>query len=210
MTAESTPAKKPYRIVAGFDFSELSERALMEALDMARYRAPAELHVVTVAEQTGLLLDLPGQSSPMTEERAHELLKSSLSELAQKYQTTNGPAGLERITMYVLSRKPATQPAEFIVQLASAVDADLIVVGTHGRRGVSRLLLGSVAAQVVRDATMSVSVVRPSDFVRGEKVPTIEPPLAPGQPHLKPFEHARTYHYFDRGAAFTAHTMPVT
>jgi hypothetical protein len=112
--------------------------------------------------------------------------------------------------MYLLARTPAGEPAEFIVKLANAVDADLIVVGTHGRRGVSRLLLGSVAAQVVRDATMSVSVVRPSDFVRGEKVPAIEPPLAPGQPHLKPFEHARTYHYFDRGASFTAHTMPVT
>ena len=210
MTAQSTPAKRAYRIVAGFDFSELSERAVAEALDMARYRAPAELHVVTVAERAGVLISLPGQKLPVTEEKGRELVQKALSELVQAYQAKNGPVGLERIAVYVLSRTPAAEPAEFIVGLAHAVDADLIVVGTHGRRGVSRLLLGSVAAQVVRDATTSVSVVRPSDFVRGEKVPEIEPPLAPGQPHLKPFEHGRTYHYVDRGAAYTAHTMPVT
>jgi nucleotide-binding universal stress UspA family protein len=210
MPAQSTPAKKPYQIVAGFDFSELSERVVAEALEIARCRAPAELHVVTVAEQSGVLLGLPGQNVPVTEDKARELVQKRLSELAQAYQAKNGPVGLERIAMYVLSRSPATETSEHIVKLASAVDADLIVVGTHGRRGMSRLLLGSVAAQVVRDATTSVSVVRPPDFVRGEKVPAIDPPLAPGQPHLKPFEHAPTYHYFDRGAGYTAHTMPVT
>jgi len=210
MTPQSTPAKKPYQIVAGFDFSELSERAVAEALDMARFRAPAELHVVTVAQQSGVLLSIPGQSQPMTEEKGRELVQKSLSELVQKYQAANGPVGLERIVVYLLSGTPAQDTADFIVNLASAVDADLVVVGTHGRHGVSRMLLGSVAARVVQNATTSVCVVRPADFVRGEKVPTIQPPLAPGQSHLKPFEHGRTYHYIDRAAAATTHTMPVT
>jgi nucleotide-binding universal stress UspA family protein len=208
MTA--TPAKKPYQIVVGFDFSELSERAVAEALDMARFRAPAELHVVTVAQQAGALLGLPGQSEPLTEEKGRDVLQQSLSKLVQTYQEKNGSVGLDRIAMYLLPRTPASEPAEYIVRLARAVDADLIVVGTHGRRGVSRLLLGSVAAQVVRDATTSVSVIRPADFVGGEKVPAIEPPLAAGQAHLKQFEHRPTYHYIDRAAGFTAHTMPVT
>jgi nucleotide-binding universal stress UspA family protein len=208
MTARS--AKKPYQIVVGFDFSELSERAVAEALDMARYRAPAELHVVTVVQPVGSLVDLPGQSQPMPEEKGRELVQQSLSQLVRAYQSKNGPVGLERIAIYVPPCIPVSDPAEFIVTLASAIDADLIVVGTHGRRGVSRLLLGSVAARVVREATTSVSVIRPRDFVRGEKVPEIEPPLAPGQPHLKEFEHRPTYHYVDRAAGFTTHTMPVT
>jgi nucleotide-binding universal stress UspA family protein len=209
-TMTVTPAKKPYQIVVGFDFSELSERAFAEALDIARFRAPAELHVVIVAQQAGALLSLPGKSEPMTEEKGREIAQQSLSQLVQTYQTKNGSTGLDRVAMYLLARTPASEPAELIVKLASAVDADLIVVGTHGRHGVSRLLLGSVAAQVVREATTSVSVIRPPDFVRGEKVPAIEPPLAAGQPHLKQFEHRPTYHYIDRAGGFTSHTMPVT
>jgi hypothetical protein len=72
------------------------------------------------------------------------------------------------------------------------------------------MLLGSVAAHVVRDASTSVYVVRPTDFVGGEKVPEIQPPLAPGEPHLKHFEHRRTYHYVDKVAPWSSRAMPVS
>lgn len=55
------------------------------------------------------------------------------------------------------------QPAEVITDLAAAEHTDLIAVGTHGRRGVRRLVLGSVAAAVVRHAPCSVLVVRADD-----------------------------------------------
>jgi hypothetical protein len=55
-----------------------------------------------------------------------------------------------------------------------------------------------------------VFVVRPPDFVRGKKVPAIAPPLAPGQPHLKTFSHAHTYHYADKSEEYTSRAMPVT
>jgi nucleotide-binding universal stress UspA family protein len=48
-----------------------------------------------------------------------------------------------------------------IAQLASDIEADLVVVGTHGHRGLERLLLGSVAENVVRLAPCPVLVVRP-------------------------------------------------
>ena len=51
-------------------------------------------------------------------------------------------------------------PVDEICGLAKKYDADLIVVGTHGRRGVSRLLLGSVAEGVLRSASSPVLVVR--------------------------------------------------
>lgn len=52
------------------------------------------------------------------------------------------------------------QPAREIVATAEEVDADHVVVGSHGREGVSRLLVGSVAETVVRRAPMPVTTVR--------------------------------------------------
>lgn len=202
--------KKPYQIVVGFDFSDLAERAVAEAVETARLRAPAELHVVTVVEPDGVLLRLPGDPVPMTEEAAREAISSKISKIIAATQTETGPAGVDRVALYVLPSVPAGEPGKLITDLARAVDANLIVVGTHGRRGVARLLLGSVAAQVVRDAGTNVTVVRPADFVHGHPVPAIEPPLRPGEPHLKQFEHRRTYHYVDKVSAWTSRTMPVS
>lgn len=210
MNTEPRAPKKPYEIVVGFDFSDLAERALEEAFDMARHRAPAEISVVTVAQPAGLLLRLPGDKEAMVEDLARETVRLRIAAIVDEYQARRGPVVVDRIGVYVLTGLPAGEQAKAIVDLATAVAADLIVVGTHGRTGVRRLLLGSVAALVVRDATTNVHVVRPSDFVRGEKVPEIEPPLTPGQPHLKHFEHRRTYHYIDKVAPWTHRTMPAS
>jgi nucleotide-binding universal stress UspA family protein len=56
-------------------------------------------------------------------------------------------------------------PADEILEVAKESGADLIVLGTHGRRGLGRLLLGSVAEQVVRKAPCPVVTVKPSTRV---------------------------------------------
>jgi len=61
-----------------------------------------------------------------------------------------------------------------VAQLASDLEAELVVVGTHGRRGLRRLLLGSVAEGVVRLSPCPVLVVRPRELA--PEVPKIEPP----------------------------------
>lgn len=210
MTTEAKIAKKPYRIVVGFDVSELSERAIDEALDIARNHSPAELHVVTAAEPDGVLVRLPGESEAISEELAREAVRLRLARVVEDNQARGGPVGFEQIAIYVLAPVPVLTPGKIITDLASAVEADLIVVGTHGRKVVARVLLGSVAAEVVRQASTSVYVVRPPDFVRGEKVPSIQPPLALGEPHLKHFEHRRTYHYVEGISARPSRTMPVS
>jgi hypothetical protein len=63
-------------------------------------------------------------------------------------------------------------PAREIVQLASDVAADLIVVGTHGRTGMMKLLLGSVAQTVLTNAACPVLVVKPRGL---PEWPAIEP-----------------------------------
>jgi nucleotide-binding universal stress UspA family protein len=62
-----------------------------------------------------------------------------------------------------------------ILQLASRLDADLVIVGTHSRQGLNRLMLGSVAELVVRKASCPVLVVREKDHHAG-LAPEIEPP----------------------------------
>jgi hypothetical protein len=63
--------------------------------------------------------------------------------------------------------------AQQIAQLASDLEADLVIVGTHGRRGIARVLLGSSAEGVVRLAPCPVLVTRPKQL---QDVPRIEPP----------------------------------
>lgn len=60
----------------------------------------------------------------------------------------------------VVTHHDTGDPAEKIVQLAAQVDADLVILGTHGRTGIKRLLIGSVAEKVVRLCGCAVLVVR--------------------------------------------------
>lgn len=210
MSETTTTSQKTYRIVVGFDFSELAQRAVEEACSIAAKSAPAEMHVLTVAQQAGDQVRLPGTPEAQSEEAARETVRVRIGQIVDEYQKRRGPIGVERIAVYVLAGLPAQDPAKGITGLASALDANVIVVGTHGRPALSRLLLGSVARDVVSEATTNVYVVRPADFVGGERVPSIEPPLRPGESHLKHFEHRRTYHYVDKVAHWTDRTLPVS
>jgi len=209
MTTPSTD-KKPFQIVVGFDLSELGERVIEEALDIVRHRTPAELHVITVASGADDRINLPGETVDTTDAAAREAVRLRVARVVDEDQRRHGAVGLDRIAVYVVASTPTREPGRTISDLASALDANLIVVGTHGRTGVDRLILGSVASQVVRHATTNVYVVQPADFFHGKKVPAIERPLAPGDHHLKPFEHRRTFHYVDKVSAWTSRTMPVS
>ena len=62
------------------------------------------------------------------------------------------------------------EPAEEILRVAALCEADLIVMGTHGRRGLARLLMGSVAERVVRKAPCPVLTLR-TPFAAAEALP---------------------------------------
>jgi hypothetical protein len=102
------------------------------------------------------------------------------------------------------------------VQLASDLQADVIVVGTHGRRGLARFLIGSTAERVVRLATCAVLVERPTVATAEETGPQIEPPCprcaetrrSTGNAELWCSQHRghhgrrHTYHLAEKDAAF--------
>src|SRR5690349_3543621 len=107
MTSTTTTSQKNYRIVVGFDFSELAQRAVEEACSLAAKSTPAEMHVLTVAQQAGDQVRLPGMTEPQSEEAARETVRAKIGQIVDEYQQRRGPVGVERIAVYVLSSLPA-------------------------------------------------------------------------------------------------------
>lgn len=204
-TTPSSQKPRPYRIVAACDFSPLGERAVQEALRICSTQAAAALHVITVGAQSAVGVILPGADLRVrNQEEAQEEARSRLERMLAEFTEQHPRLPLEKIAVYVTTGAPS----DCIVSLAAAVDADLIVLGTHGRHGLERVLLGSVAEEVVRRAPCGVFVIRPRDFLEGEKVPEIQPPLREGEHALLPFRSPPTFHYVHRLSREGSRMMP--
>lgn len=149
------------RVLFPTDFSEASSAALPLAAQWAQAFG-AELHVLHVK----VLHDL--HSGDPTEEPAFpgfaqylEAINQRTGELMDRLLETGGEGCLE---IHRATRRGTAAPPE-ILAYADEIEADLVVMATHGRRGLRRLFLGSVAEEVVRHSN------RPVLTVRGE-VPT--------------------------------------
>lgn len=144
-----------YTIVAGVDFSEPSDFAVREAMEQAERRG-GDLHFVAVMDDAAgdppLLRDARVTGAAF---RLRERLESMIHDRIVASFRDREPSF--RTVIHVRVGRPADE----IVRLARDVDADLVLVGTHGRRGVERLLLGSVAERTLRIAHCPVLVVRP-------------------------------------------------
>lgn len=141
------------KICCAVDFSRPSALALAEATELARLLR-AELVIVHVHPRAPLVAtDLLGPAEGKLEEEARYVE----GELARC--RTSAEAGT---TTAVRTVTLVGDPAEELVRFAKAEAVDLVVLGTHGRTGVSRAVLGSVAEKVVRHAECPVLVVRPT------------------------------------------------
>ena len=143
------------RLLFPTDFSEGAALAFPQAAALAAWH-DAELHILNVKE---------GGASP------EESLPASLDVLREwlGYASDAGPTDeldLEALSI-VQNQVDADSAPERIVDYAEAEGIDLVVMSTHGRRGVQRMLLGSVTEEVVRKVPCPVLAVR-SD---GEKAP---------------------------------------
>jgi len=206
-------------IVVGVDFSETSELAVQEAFLTAAQRN-AEVHLVNVVQTYGAQVsyEMPVDASALTvltitEARAR--LRRYADQALARFTAQNP----EQTFKSVVAHLRFDAIADEIAQLAADLEADLVVVGTHGRRGLSRLLLGSTAEATVRLAPCPVMVVRPKKLP--EAVPRIEPPCprcldarrASGgtelwcEQHRERHGQRHTYHQGDRVGA--DHAMPL-
>jgi nucleotide-binding universal stress UspA family protein len=191
------------RIVVAYDFSELAERALHQALELAPHKE-SEVHVLAVGAIQGELLKLP-EHDPTSQAEASEIVRRAVAKDVAAYATEHGPPILERIAVYASEGHPAEQ----IVALADEIDADLVVMGTHSRSGLQRVMLGSVAEAVTRRAPCGVFVIRPRDFLEGEKLPEIQAAPKPGEPTLRHFRPRAVYHYTGRLQQEPDRVLPV-
>ena len=143
------------RILVPFDGSETSRRALAMAIDMAR-PSGGRLRVVHQLEDLSHLAayDPSGASSG----ELFEVMREAGSQLLAEGTAIARAAGIEADD--VLLDRFGRRLGEAIADAAKLWNADLIVVGTHGRRGVARAVLGSGAEQIVRLAPVAVLVVR--------------------------------------------------
>ncbi len=173
-----TNQEKPYIIVVGVDYSPASDLAVQRAFEIAASKATSEVHLVNVVQLYGTqaLIDYPAEPSgfmsvSMADATLH--VERYAKRQWQVFFAERDESAAAR-SARVIPHLRLEAPAHEIAQLAADVEADLVVVGTQGRRGISRLLLGSVAEAVVRLAPCPVYVVRPKALP--EEGPKIEPP----------------------------------
>jgi nucleotide-binding universal stress UspA family protein len=162
-----------YTIVVGIDFSDVSSGALEQAIELGSRRPDAEIHVLYVDNHVDDRFRIGTGGNASDSVGALERVESSAIQSIDKMEKKlGGPCPLRRLVSHFRVGLPADQ----IVQLAVDLDADLVVVGTHGRKGVARLVLGSTAERVLRLSRCPVFVVRPKDHEDAGAVPEIEPP----------------------------------
>lgn len=144
------------RILVPVDGSTPSRQALAMALQLAQ-GSGGQLRLVHVLDRTAYLTGYdPGVAASG---QLFEALHGSGQRLLEEAAATAGEAGVTAETVLV---EELTRLGEAVAGAASSWGADLIVVGTHGRRGPSRLFLGSGAEQIIRLSPVPVLVTRAS------------------------------------------------
>lgn len=139
-------------ILFATDFSECSEAAFGYALSLAKtYQAHlVVLHVINEP------VDLRGFYVPhISFDKLEEEVRAGAEKMMEKFCRSH----LGDFADFETSVEPGI-PYETVIKKAGAVDADLIVVGTHGRTGLDHVLFGSTAEKIVRKSPVPVMTIR--------------------------------------------------
>jgi nucleotide-binding universal stress UspA family protein len=144
----SCPLTRGQRILVALDGSRHSDKALEQAISMAKV-CNSELFAITVIDLYPEILGV----APALQERLSKEAREILDRAEERAQQEN--ISCETIVHM------GGQPHEYIVREAKKRDADLIVMGTHGRTGLKKLIIGSVAERVIAHAPCAVLVTPP-------------------------------------------------
>lgn len=145
-------------IVCAVDGSELSTKALRYAVDIA-VRTGSKLTAVTVTDPSVIVA--PGAEIMMVDTSSiiadlESAKEESAKAILAEADTIAKEAGIAMAGVHV----PGSPAAEGILKAAKEAGADLVVMGSHGRRGLGRLLLGSQAAEVLAHADIPILIVK--------------------------------------------------
>lgn len=135
-------------VIVPFDFSDQAKAAIEQTIKWVDQQSV--IHVVHVVESSLLVsLDMAAPLPPIFD---HEQQKS----LLEKMQQTFGGDRYQQVKLHCIIGDPGYE----ITELAKEENAKLIIMPSHGRTGISRLLLGSVAERVLRLSSCPVLVLR--------------------------------------------------
>lgn len=143
----------PHTLLVPTDFSESSGLALELAVGLAT-KLDAKVHLVNVL---GLqALQFPDVGAPLTTEIIDHLVEGNTTALARLVDKYRGSGVIGEVVFRT------GDPRDVIDTVARELHADLIVMGSHGRHGCERALLGTVAESILRTAPCPVLIARPT------------------------------------------------
>ena len=137
-------------ILVATDFSDISGEAFTKAAGLAR-QLNAQLHIVHIVQIHPANMPKSGNVNidelhALEEKNANDSLQQALQEQCE---------GIE-VKTHILHGDPAEQ----VIQTAKNCGVDIIVMGTHGRTGLSHLIMGSVAESVIKNSEIPVLCVK--------------------------------------------------
>jgi nucleotide-binding universal stress UspA family protein len=138
------------RILVATDFTETSNGALDWAIDLA---APLGATVTVMHAYEIPVVGFPDGALIATADIASRISEAALAALESTVEQRQGRG----VPLQAVLRNGVAW--EEINKVAEELDADIVVIGTHGRRGFARALLGSVAEKVVRTSTRPVTTI---------------------------------------------------
>jgi len=152
-----TPQASKQPILVPIDFSPGAEAAILQAAELAEaMQAPMTvLHVVHDLTATPVYKELKGAKKQLRrmEDVAQDMLQEYMQEIQKKHPDLGA---LHNAKILLLVGIPVTR----ILEASEKIDARMIVMGSQGRTGLSLIMLGSKAEQVVRLARMPVMIVK--------------------------------------------------
>ena len=155
------------RILVAVDGSDTSNKAMAAALEMAGYSGGRSIiRLVHVLDEMAYFTGLDPYAG-QTFSAVHVMRQAGEKILAQGL-TICQSAGVDADT--VLVDQLGARLAESMAVIANDWDASLVVVGTHGRKGIGRMLMGSGAEQIIRLSTCPVLVIRGEESTPGVAV----------------------------------------
>lgn len=157
-----------YRVVVGIGFTDACKAAVSEAFALAARTPGTELHFATVLEHADL-------TRSRQIDGARERLIEAETNLVDFVRTVAAQSEAQKQELGVVYHVRVGAAVASLVQVAVDVDASLIIVGTRARRGLAKLLLGSVAESLLTEARFPVLVAFSRDVDGLTKTPRPEP-----------------------------------
>jgi nucleotide-binding universal stress UspA family protein len=146
------------RILVAIDASDSSQRALEHALQLAAEQQ-ARLRIVHAIESIEHLAMAFSGGYPVDMTEFMEAQRQEGQRLLTEAQTRAHSAKIDSEIALLEGKNAMDRTARLVVKEAKKWDADLIVIGSHGKTGLDRLVLGSVAESVIRTAQRPVLMI---------------------------------------------------